>query len=336
MIEFSIVIPTRDGAATIGRTIASALAQTYPHFEIIVLESGSADDTRAIVASFDDDRLKLLADDRALDICANWRRILELDLKPYLTILGSDDLLYPNFLSEIARLIEAQPGASLYHTHFNLIDSDDRVIRRCKPFPSWESGESFLRERQHYRRDLFATGYVMRAADYRRLGGFPPFAGLYYADDFCFYRLGAIGGVACSPETAFGYRYHTDSAAYRVDLLTLYDASRAYLLALGETEYGRRPENRALARAFVAKTFARRRHRLVYDLLVMENAAEVAAYRRDSRLLFERAAVDRLFAVSDPAGALLDRLLDLPPGAVKRLTAGVIRAFAVATRGMRK
>ena len=181
MIEFSIVIPTRDGAATIGRTIMSALAQTYPHFEIIVLESGSTDDTRDVVARFDDERLKLLADDRALDICANWRRILDLDLKPYLTILGHDDLLYPDFLSEIARLIEAQPGASLYHTPFGLIDGADRVIRRCKPFPAWESGESFLRERQRYRRDLFATGYVMRSDDYRRVGGFPPFAGLYYA-----------------------------------------------------------------------------------------------------------------------------------------------------------
>lgn len=334
--DFSIVIPTRNGAATLAKTIQSALAQTYPRFEVVILESGSTDTTLDIIRGFDDPRLRLLSAPESLDIHANWARMLDLPLRPYLTILGHDDVFYPDFLAEIAALIERYPDASLYHTHFDLIDADDHVIRPCKPFPERESGEAFLQARQRYERDIFATGYVMRSADYVRLGGFPPFPRLYYADDFCFYQLGAVSGVACSPKSAFGYRYHRVSAAYAIDLLTLYEASRQYLSALNQTAYGESESNRALARGFVEKTFARRYHRLLYDLFADGSRDAITRYKHDKRELFARAEQDKLFAIYDPASAALDRLLDLPLGALKRGVVGAIRAFAVASRGIRK
>lgn len=47
--SLSLLIPARNEAEVIGRTVRSLLAQTYPNFEIIVLDDNSTDETAAIV-----------------------------------------------------------------------------------------------------------------------------------------------------------------------------------------------------------------------------------------------------------------------------------------------
>jgi len=53
----SIIIPARDEARVIERTVRAFLAQTYPHFELIVVNDRSADATGAILRSIEDERL---------------------------------------------------------------------------------------------------------------------------------------------------------------------------------------------------------------------------------------------------------------------------------------
>lgn len=59
----SILIPARNEAARIGRTVRGLLAQTYPHFELVVLDDNSADDTATVcqTAGNGDTRLKVLS-----------------------------------------------------------------------------------------------------------------------------------------------------------------------------------------------------------------------------------------------------------------------------------
>lgn len=48
----SVIIPAFDTAKTIRHALDSALAQTYPVHEIVVVDDGSRDDTPALVASY--------------------------------------------------------------------------------------------------------------------------------------------------------------------------------------------------------------------------------------------------------------------------------------------
>lgn len=48
----SIIIPTYNRAHLIGETLDSVLAQTYPHWECIVVDDGSTDNTEAIVNEY--------------------------------------------------------------------------------------------------------------------------------------------------------------------------------------------------------------------------------------------------------------------------------------------
>lgn len=63
MTAVSILLPVRDGAATLARAIASLRAQTFSDWELLIVDDGSTDDTRTIVAAIarDDSCIQLLA-----------------------------------------------------------------------------------------------------------------------------------------------------------------------------------------------------------------------------------------------------------------------------------
>ena len=50
MAKVSVVIPVYNGAATIGRALASVFAQTFTDYEVVVVNDGSTDDTASVLA----------------------------------------------------------------------------------------------------------------------------------------------------------------------------------------------------------------------------------------------------------------------------------------------
>ena len=56
----SIITPTYNHEVSIGECIESVLAQTYSHWEQIIIDDGSTDRTKEIVAQYNDERIKLL------------------------------------------------------------------------------------------------------------------------------------------------------------------------------------------------------------------------------------------------------------------------------------
>lgn len=65
MPNVSVVIPVYNGAAFVGKAIASVLAQTERDLELIVVDDGSSDNTAAVVGGFDDPRLHFVRQENA-------------------------------------------------------------------------------------------------------------------------------------------------------------------------------------------------------------------------------------------------------------------------------
>lgn len=331
---FSVVIPTHNGEAYLAQAIESVLSQTYPHFEIVVLEHESTDRTLDIASSYKDPRIRVCSTNQPQTIETNWGRILDLDLAEYLTILGHDDIFYPEFLQEIVNLIATEPDASLYITHFHIIDSDGKTIRDCKPSPYMESGEAFMQARQHFQRDSFGTGYVMRSVDYKQVGGFLPIARLYFSDDLAFYRLADISGKVCSPRFLFGYRYHLKSESYMSGMETLTQASQQFFAALEQTSYAKNPTNMALAHDYINKTFTRRYIRILVNLLYNNDAAKLPAYyamRQDFLKYFP----SRTFSTYNLMVEIVEILTRLRLGWAQRLVSKALYYLVKITRGMK-
>src|SRR5260370_38448114 len=52
MARVSVILPVHNGAATIGRALASVFAQSFTDYEVVVVDDGSTDDTSSVLARF--------------------------------------------------------------------------------------------------------------------------------------------------------------------------------------------------------------------------------------------------------------------------------------------
>lgn len=235
--QFVIVLPVRNGGEYLKDCVASILAQTYERFRLVVLENASTDDTVGWLRQRHDPRITILESPAPLNIEENWARIAQLDMSgEFLTIIGHDDLLDPEYLLNMSTLIDAHPDARLYQTHFRLIDKHGRKLRSCLPMPARETAESFLVARLRFRRDSYGTGYMCRGEDYVRVGGIPPYKKLMFADDALWMSLMRGSYKATLPQEMFSYRLHSGGTSHSPDWRCTLDSLTAYLDFL--MEYG--------------------------------------------------------------------------------------------------
>jgi glycosyltransferase involved in cell wall biosynthesis len=224
--RFSIVLPVRNGGEHLKLATASILNQTLADdFELLILENFSTDGTAEWLASLPDSRVRVHPADKLLSIEENWARILRVPRGEFMTIIGHDDLLDADYLATMNALVEEHPDAGLYQAHFRLIDSAGRFLRHCLPMPARETAAEFLAARLTNIRDTYGTGYLMRTADYDRVGGIPLYDKLMYADDSLWLRLMEGSWKATSPHEVFSYRLHGQSTSGGID-------PAAYLSAL--------------------------------------------------------------------------------------------------------
>lgn len=211
MIQFSIFLPVRNGWPYVQDCVTSILAQTYPHFELTVLDNQSTDETLAWLRGIDDPRMHIRTSSTSLSIQDSWARVKGMEKLEFMTLIGHDDVLDPEYLSAICSLVERFPDAGLYQTGSRLINSDGSKIRDCRAVPERETASEYLRARFAFERDVFGTGYVMRSRDYDRVGGIPPFERLFFADDALWLSLLRDSYKASDARELFGVRIHPKS-----------------------------------------------------------------------------------------------------------------------------
>lgn len=116
--RFSIVIPTYNRAKTLGRAIESVLGQTFPAFEIIVVDDGSSDRTKDVVESFTQIRYVFQSNS---GVSSARNKGAELADGDWLVFLDSDDEILPNALEKFTNVATALPQASILLGGYSLI-----------------------------------------------------------------------------------------------------------------------------------------------------------------------------------------------------------------------
>lgn len=209
--KFSVCLPVRNGFPYVRECVESILQQTYPNFELHILDNQSTDNTIPWLKELNDPRVKIGSSSAPLSIVDSWARIKNIEKQEFMTLIGHDDILEPNFLAVINALIDDNPDAGLYLTGGRLIDSDGKTLRSCRKVPESETAVDYLKARFTSQRDIFGTGYVMRSADYDRIGGIPHFEKLFFADDALWLSLLQGTYKATDPSEHFAIRIHSKS-----------------------------------------------------------------------------------------------------------------------------
>lgn len=91
--SFSVCIPTYNKSPLLREAIGSVLAQDFKDFELVVVDDCSPDDTGAVVASFDDPRIRYVRNEVNLGLAGNLQRCADLSQSELLYLLCQDDIL---------------------------------------------------------------------------------------------------------------------------------------------------------------------------------------------------------------------------------------------------
>ena len=114
-IYFSVIIPLFNKEISVVSTIESVLNQTYPHFELIVVNDSSTDNSLEVVQQFNDPRIRII-DKRNGGVSSARNVGIKAAKYEYLIPLDADDLWLPFALAEFNALVINFPKAQVFAT----------------------------------------------------------------------------------------------------------------------------------------------------------------------------------------------------------------------------
>ena len=107
----SVIMPVRDRAALVGNAVGSVLKQTYPNFELVIVDDGSWDDSVSVVKSFSDPRIHFIETSDPAGVSAARNRGLEAARGDLIAYLDSDNTWRPEYLKSMIGFFHIQPDA---------------------------------------------------------------------------------------------------------------------------------------------------------------------------------------------------------------------------------
>jgi len=110
--------------------VHSVLAQTSPDWRLAVVDDCYPDAAAAAwIDRLGDPRVVYVRNDERLGVGGNFRRCLTLATAPYVTFMGCDDRLEPEYVGVISEAIADHPGAAAVQPGVRVIDDADQTSR---------------------------------------------------------------------------------------------------------------------------------------------------------------------------------------------------------------
>jgi hypothetical protein len=260
----TVHVPCRDYGRFLGDALDSLFAQTCTDWEAVVTDDASTDDTAAVMARYDDPRLRFVHHRENAGHIATYNEALALARAPHFVVLSADDRYQPAFLERACAALDADPAIVLAFTDDELIDEQGVVIgvsaTTLDPDRDWVrdvSLELMLRP--------FVPGgaAVTRTESLRGLGGFDPTLP-HTADTFLWRQLAFRGPVAHLAGRQFQHRDHRGALHHStswLDLMTTEEVVQYERLLADPAAPARVMAQRARLEATVSVHRARRAHR---------------------------------------------------------------------------
>lgn len=124
----SIVTPVYNGEQYLAEAIESALAQTYRNFELLIINDGSTDNSKAIITSYLNNSKIHYFEQQNAGVAAARNLALRNANGKYIGFLDQDDLWLPDKLSTQIQYLETNPEIPFVHSRQGYIQADGTPI----------------------------------------------------------------------------------------------------------------------------------------------------------------------------------------------------------------
>jgi glycosyltransferase involved in cell wall biosynthesis len=173
MIKISIAIPAYNSERWLRETLESALNQTHPAHEILVVDDGSTDLTEHIVLSFGN-RIRYIKQTNQ-GIAGARNTAVKEATGDWIAFLDHDDLMLPTKLEKQFALIEANPDLVVVYSAFTYLYADG-TTHLVPAFPAKKLWPAL-----RYRTPILPSTSIIRRSALEEIGGF---LHLYCVDDW--------------------------------------------------------------------------------------------------------------------------------------------------------
>jgi glycosyltransferase involved in cell wall biosynthesis len=162
----SVVMSVHDGAGTVAAAIRSILWQTFPDWELILVNDASTDDTGGICRGFHDSRIQVIEETAQRGLAVRLNQAVNSARGKYIARMDADDIAYPERFARQVNYLESHPivdlvghGAVLFKQKGEVIGLYPRAIHHediCRrpwwgfplAHPTWMGKRSwFMNER---------------------------------------------------------------------------------------------------------------------------------------------------------------------------------------------
>ena len=206
----SIITPSFNQAQYLEQTIQSVVEQDYPNLELIVMDGGSTDGSKAIIEKYAP-RLSYWQSQKDGGQTDAINQGFTRAKGEVLAWLNSDDLLYPDAVSKAVEALRRYPQAVMVYGNCDLVNGQGKFIKR---FPAAQTDLGKLR--QGYVHIPQQAAFFLAEA-WKKVGPLDP--SFFFAMDYDLWtrlaKLGPLQYIDAEPWAAF--RLHGDSKSIAAD-----------------------------------------------------------------------------------------------------------------------
>lgn len=206
----TVLLPVRNGAATVAKAAGSILRQSFSSLELLIVDDGSDDATPAVLAALADDVRVRVVRQAKLGLVAALNRGLAEARATLIARMDADDVAAPDRLARQVALLAAAPEVALVGTGWRVVASDGSTRLVVLP-PETDAG---LRTAMATANALAHPTVMFRREAVRAVGGYR--AAFLLAEDYDLWlRLMDRYRAACIADVLLDYREHAGQSAWR-------------------------------------------------------------------------------------------------------------------------
>jgi len=193
---FSIIMPTYNRAALLGRALSSVVVQVESRWELLVGDDGSTDETWPLLCDWQasDERIRCWKHENRGQSAAR-NRLLAEARAPWIAFLDSDDEFEPLHLSRRREAIESDATVDMWVSPMRVVGNP---LVPCRHHPG---------RMIHVDNCLGVGMIVVRREAILAVGGFPE---IRYAEDSVLVKKLVVGGVRSRRLDERSYVYHRE------------------------------------------------------------------------------------------------------------------------------
>lgn len=136
MLDTSVIIPVYNGDRFLSETIDSILEQTYQHFEIIIVDDGSTDNTHKVLSRYLEDselRIQYVYQENQ-GVAAARNKGFSLARGQYIAFLDQDDIYLPQKLEKQVDIFTRYPDLGIVHSGWRRVNEHRHPIADVTPW----------------------------------------------------------------------------------------------------------------------------------------------------------------------------------------------------------